>query len=404
MKRTKILLSMMSLLTLMPATKVMADDVVKVFNLDESGKLATMLAEAGDDADSVVVSGPMNADDMSALKAYCANGHVHGVDISEVSFPGDSLPNIAFGYTGKDNPVENITLPKQLRVIGHYAFYNMGNLKHVEIPKTVEAIDYFAFACCTSLRQVELPEGLKEMSSAIFSNSGLEELTIPASVKEMSHSICAGCLNLKQLTILADVDEIRIDFASLCMNLESLTLPDHIKKIESRAFSSTSLSTLTWPSALETIDDEAFSGCKFENIVLPPHVTNIGKDAFAYNEQLKSIMLPASLFTINQSALQGCIHLESVICESPVPPVTIGQNAAPQAVLYVPEGAVEAYQAALWWKDFKEIKPHIPSGIDGIVAETSSQHPLYGIDGKRVPSTGHRGIMIRDGKKFTSRQ
>lgn len=67
---------MMSLLTLMPATKVVADDVVKVFNLDESGKLATMLAEAGDDADSVVVSGPMNADDMSALKVYCANGHV----------------------------------------------------------------------------------------------------------------------------------------------------------------------------------------------------------------------------------------------------------------------------------------------------------------------------------------
>ena len=404
MKRTIILLSIISLLTLMPATKVVADDVVKVFNLDESGKLATMLAEAGDDADSVVVSGPMNADDMSALKVYCANGHVHGVDINEVAFPGDSLPNIAFGYTGKDNPVENITLPKQLRVIGHYAFYNMGNLKHVEIPKTVETIDYFAFACCTSLRQVELPEGLKVMSSAIFSNSGLEELTIPASVKEMSHSICAGCLNLKQLTILADVDEIRIDFASLCMNLESLTLPDHIKKIESRAFSSTSLSTLTWPSALETIDDEAFSGCKFEDIVLPSHMTNIGKDAFAYNEQLKSIMLPASLLTINQSALQGCIHLESVICESPVPPVTIGQNAAPQTVLYVPEGAVEAYQAALWWKDFKEIRTYIPSGIDGIVTETSGRYPLYGIDGKRVSLTGHRGIMIRDSKKYISRQ
>lgn len=29
---------MMSLLTLMPATKVVADDVVKVFNLDESGQ------------------------------------------------------------------------------------------------------------------------------------------------------------------------------------------------------------------------------------------------------------------------------------------------------------------------------------------------------------------------------
>ena len=404
MKRTKILLSMMAVLTLMPSIKVAADDVVKVFSLEESGKLAAMLAEAGDDADSVVVSGRMNADDMSALKAYCANGHVHGVDISEVSFPGDSLPNIAFGYTGKDNPVENITLPKQLRVIGHYAFYNMGNLKHVEIPKTVETIDYFAFACCTSLRQVELPEGLKEMSSAIFSNSGLEELTIPASVKEMSHSICAGCLNLKQLTILADVDEIRIDFASLCMNLESLTLPDHIKKIESRAFSSTSLSTLTWPSALETIDDEAFSGCKFENIVLPSRVTAIEKGAFAYNEQLKTITLPASLLTIEQSALQGCTHVESAVCESPVPPTTMGQEAAPQAILYVPEVAVDAYRAAPWWKDFKEIRAYVPSGIDGIVDKNSGQHPLYSIDGIKVSSTGHRGIMIRDGKKYTSRQ
>jgi hypothetical protein len=176
------------------------------------------------------------------------------------------------------------------------------------------------------------------------------------------------------------------------------------RKIESRAFSSTSLSTLTWPSALETIDDEAFSGCKFENIVLPSRVTAIEKGAFAYNEQLKTITLPASLLTIEQSALQGCTHLESAVCESPVPPTTMGQEAAPQAILYVPEVAEDAYRAAPWWKDFKEIRAYVPSGIDGIVDKNSGQHPLYSIDGIKVSSTGHRGIMIRDGKKYTSRQ
>ena len=91
MKKT-ILLSMISWLALVPAAQAQADDVVKVFNLDGVTPLATLLDEAEKEADSVVVSGPMSSDDMSALRSYCANGHVRGVDIRKVTFANDSLP------------------------------------------------------------------------------------------------------------------------------------------------------------------------------------------------------------------------------------------------------------------------------------------------------------------------
>ena len=70
MKKT-ILLSMISWLALVPAAQAQAGDVVKVFNLDGVTPLATLLDEAEKEADSVVVSGPMSSDDMSALCILC---------------------------------------------------------------------------------------------------------------------------------------------------------------------------------------------------------------------------------------------------------------------------------------------------------------------------------------------
>lgn len=398
MKKTVFLFSMMAALALAPATKVTGADVVKVFNLKESGRLTALLAEAGGDADSVVVSGPMNGDDMKGLKSYCANGHVRGVDLGEVSFPGDSLPNIAFGYTGKDNPVENITLPKKLRTIGFYAFYNMGNLRHVEIPNTLRSIGYYAFASCTALRKVELNERLEELGNMAFYGTALEALTIPASVKSMGYSICGNSTNLKRLTILADIEKIRTDCALLCTQLETLELPSQVKEIEDEAFSSTNLETTVWPSALETIGVGAFSCCRFKDIVLPGHVSTIKREAFAYNEQLQAITLPACLQTIDQSALLGCPLLERVVCESTVPPATLSKERTPQAVLFVPEGTEDAYRAATWWKDFKEIRTYIPTAIGTIATDTSGNDSAYTLGGIVAPKH-YRGVVIQRGKK-----
>ena len=388
----------MSAFMLVPTAQ--ADDVVRVFSLDTEGTLATLLAGTADDADSVVVSGPMNDDDMKALRTYCANGHVRGVNIGKAVFQDNALPNIAFGYTGMDNPVQYITLPENLRSIGFYAFGYMGNLKHVDLPQTLESINYSAFFLCESLRHIDLPEGLKIISSTVFSGSGLEELTIPESVTELSFNVCANCPNLKKLVVKASYEKILGNFASLCLQLEELTLPDHVLTIGNNAFSSSPLKTLAWPSALEEIDDEAFEECQFEAIVLPPHVASIGRQAFADNAQLKTVTLPASLQTIGQDALSGCKQLESVYSESPVPPSTSGEAAAPQAVLYVPEGSADAYRAATWWRDFKDIREYVPTAITSVAADHPARHARYQINGTRADNTRHPSIYIQDGHKF----
>ena len=401
MKKT-ILLSMISWLALVSAAQAQADDVVKVFNLDGMTPLATLLDEAGKDADSVVVSGPMSSDDMSALRSYCANGQVRGVDIRKVTFANDSLPAKAFGWTGIDNPVESISLPEHLRVIGPYALYYMGNLKHIELPATLERICYSAFNSCLSLRDVTLPEGLQEIQSRVFSNAGMEELTIPASVIEMGSEVCANCLNLKSLTILADVEVLRSNFAFQCEKLESLTLPSNIKAIGSSAFMSTALSANVLPSSIETIGENAFAYCKLEDVVLPDHVTSIGENAFKANEMLKTAKLPASLKNIDQTAFTNCSHLNSVYSESPVPPTAIGKGTAPQAVLYVPEGSAEAYQAATWWKDFKEIKSYVPTAISTIAADAPGRKSAYTIGGV-MAQQHYRGVVIKGGKKVITK-
>lgn len=399
MKKT-ILLSMISWLALVPAAQAQADDVVKVFNLDGVTPLATLLDEAEKEADSVVVSGPMSSDDMSALCSYCANGHVRGVDIRKVTFANDSLPAGAFGLTGIDNPVENISLPEHLRVIGPYAFYYMGNLKHVELPATLERICHNAFFSCLSLRNVSLPEGLREIQPRAFSSSGIEELTIPQSVTELRYGILANCYKLKTLNILANVDEVPSDMCLLCTNLENVVLPDDVKSIGSGAFDGAGLKAFQWPSALETIASDAFSDTQMEEVVLPPHVIEISSRAFSFSNALRSITLPASLLTIDQSALRSCPLLEAVYSMAVVPPLTTatGTEVPPQAVLYVPEGSVEAYQAATWWKDFKEIKSYVPTAISTIAADASGRKSAYTIGGVMAPQH-YRGVVIKGGKK-----
>jgi hypothetical protein len=219
-------------------------------------------------------------------------------------------------------------------------------------------------------------------------------------VTELRYGILANCYKLKTLNILANVDEVPSDMCLLCINLENVVLPDDVKSIGSGAFDGAGLKAFQWPSALETIASNAFSDTQMEEVVLPPHVIEISSRAFSFSNALRSITLPASLLTIDQSALRSCPLLEAVYSMAVVPPLTTatGTEVPPQAVLYVPEGSVEAYQAATWWKDFKEIKSYVPTAISTIAADASGRKSAYTIGGVMAPQH-YRGVVIKGGKK-----
>lgn len=106
------------------------------------------------------------------------------------------------------------------------------------------------------------------------------------------------------------------------------------------------------------IAQTSFRFCKkIQSVVLPYTLAVIESASFAYTN-LTSVTFPESLQSIGQAAFEDCSSLTSVTCYAQRPPV-LGLwtfDAYDNAVLYVPQSAIEDYKNADGWKRFKTIK------------------------------------------------
>jgi hypothetical protein len=122
-------------------------------------------------------------------------------------------------------------------------------------------------------------------------------------------------------------------------------------------------------------------------------VTAIGKQAFNNHRNLSSVIIPQGVTSIGEKAFYLCTALTSVTVENSSP-VTIDKDCftnSANATLYVPYGSKAAYQAADYWKDFKEIvEPIVPGSaeapftcaeatafVSGLTADTPTETEYY---------------------------
>jgi len=111
---------------------------------------------------------------------------------------------------------------------------------------------------------------------------------------------------------------------------------------------------------------------------------------------------------IGNYAFDGCSKLTSVTALNPTP-VAITYDVFTNrrnATLSVPKGSKTAYQAAFYWKEFKEIVEIEVTGIDQINFQKNGEQGIdeegavwYTIDGKRVdkPKKGINIIRMKNG-------
>ena len=142
-----------------------------------------------------------------------------------------SIPSTVteIGYEAfKGSGIADITLPESLTDISNMAFMNCQSLTEISIPSSVKKIQDNAFSgctnledvtfgdnsilttigngCfyqCTSLKDVVLPSAVQTIGQNVFDTSGLQNITIPATVTTIGDGCFANCRRLATVTNLA---------------------------------------------------------------------------------------------------------------------------------------------------------------------------------------------------------
>ena len=205
-------------------------------------------------------------------------------------------------------PVERVTIPDTVKIIGDDAFVGCEKLTDVRIPDSVTEICGNAFWGCTALADVTIPDTVTRIHSGAFVGTAFfdDESNWEDGVLYCGRHLLAvkldysGTLRIKPGTLtIADWA------ADGCRSLESLVVPESVTAINYFSFGyCTSLKSVTLPKTLKRIGASAFTSCEsLESIAVPDGVTEIGRGAFRYCP-IGSFTLPDSVRKIGNYAFE----------------------------------------------------------------------------------------------------
>ena len=246
-----------------------------------------------------------------------------------------------------------LVLPDNLEIIGVGAFGNNTGLHgNVQLPSKLKYLGEGAFTGDPNLTgSITIPQGVTNIPENCFQNSGFDgNLTMHDGVTTIGANAFSGChlkgeLKLpKNLTTISESAFYSCDFSG------ELKIPTSIRAIGDKAFAYNwrLMGVVEFPEGLQSIGAGAFAKCSsIEGLIFPESLESIRYEA-SYNE--------------DGGAFQNCFGISSIVCKGDMPAYV--QNGAFNGVakdnftLEVPESAIQQYQAATGWCDFKRIAAH----------------------------------------------
>ena len=272
----------------------------------------------------------------NSVESIGGNAFIGCSGLTSVTIP-NSVTSIGLGAFSDCSGLTSVTIPNSVTFIGAFAFENCKSLSSITIPKCVTSIDANTFRGCTNLTSVTIPNSVTYIVYEAFSGcSGLTSITIPNSVTSIGESAFSGCTGLTSVTIPNSVTSIGVYAFHNCKSLPSITIPKFVTSINANTFSGCSgLTSITIPNSVTSIGESAFSGCT----------------------GLTSVTIPNSVTSIGARAFNGCTNLNSVTVEINTP-ISITNDVftnRANSTLYVPEGSKASYEAANYWRAFKNI-------------------------------------------------
>jgi len=247
---------------------------------------------------------------------------------------------------------ESCAVPDGTEIIGASAFNSAASLKSISLPDSVREIGSDAFAYCASLSEMTLPSSLNSLDRSAFCFcTSLTSVTIPDSLTTLTGNPFVGCsdpdlsfnLNSSHPTMTFE-DGLLVNRETktvICYPCgradESCAVPDGIEVIGNEAFSRSQLKEIVLPDSVKTIESWAFSDSpSLTSVTLSPSITAIDVGVFSGCAALETLALPSGIETIEWGAFMDCASLKEVWIPNTVSSIDSGAfNGCPGITLVV---------------------------------------------------------------------
>ena len=244
---------------------------------------------------------------------------------SVVSIPAGILSGVA--------NVKNVTIADGVKTIGNSAVYETG-IQSITIPASVTSIGSNAFS-----KNLALTEIIYNATNCVLPGKACPFIcankvsdvtaTIGDGITTIPSYLFSGMIELKAVTIGKDVTAIGPFAFNGCKGLTSLTIPKAVATIGDMAFGNCSgITQLNFNAANCSIGSNVFTSSGSSGgfaVAFGEGVTAIPDELFSGMTNLKSVSLPSTLKTIGDSAF----YYAGVSGELEIPDsvTTIGENA-----------------------------------------------------------------------------
>ena len=194
-----------------------------------------------------------------------------------------------YAFSGCKN-LKKISIPVSVEIIGLAAFSGSG-IESIHLPANLKTISTAAFSGCTNLKSVEFPEALTKIESRAFEKSGLVRMELPDTVTTMGSDVFSECPNLEFVKLPRNLEVIEMGMFKKCGKLQSVVFPENVKVIGRWAFMwCDELQNFTLPESVETIGLQAFIDCEsLTEVTIPANVTIIEQNSFSGCGKLRAI-------------------------------------------------------------------------------------------------------------------
>lgn len=314
---------------------------------DSYGQLKKKIGSKALDIDELIVTGPVNSDDLTYIKRCVAMGNLRSVDLSAAQIQDNTIPQEAFFlYEYPENstlhgaylPLFRIKLPKGMK-IGAFAFAN-SLLTEIEMPE-VAAIGQRCFCDAFMLGgEINITKNTKITDSESFMRAGNGDLVVNFDNKILPRETFHNA-RLKELNLAEGLEEIEANAINGVFKLDKLELPSTLKKLgESSLKSNYRIKTLTLPASLESIEKYALANLsgletlhvKFTDPYIAEGARNLDEAGEYYRPYYDEWFTPFGNFLTPSSE---------------IPYIT-----PPSVKVYVPQSALSEFKKSFVWGEW----------------------------------------------------